>query len=112
MPPNGEPELDQCIVRGAERDYLNRHPGAADVGLLVEIADTSLVADREMARIYGPRGISVYWIVNLRDSQIEVHTMPTADGYGLLQAFVPGDEIPIVLDGVEVGRIAVNDILP
>jgi Uma2 family endonuclease len=112
LPPDGEPEPDQCIVRGAERDYSGRHPGAADVGLLVEIADTSLAADREMARTYAARGIPVYWIVNLPDSQVEVHTIPTDDGYGLVQVFGPGAYIPVVLDGVEVGRIAVSDILP
>ncbi len=53
LPPDSEPEPDQCVVRGAKRDYLTRHPGAADVGLLVEIADSSLEADREMARTYG-----------------------------------------------------------
>jgi Uma2 family endonuclease len=112
LPPDGEPEPDQCVARGAERDYLQRHPGAADVGLLVEIADVSLGADREMARTYGARGIPVYWIVNLRDSQVEVHTEPTADGYGSLQIFGRGEEIPVVLDGTLVGRIAVSDIVP
>ena len=44
------------MVRGEERDYLTRHPGAADVGLLVEIADSSLEADRAMARtLWQPR---------------------------------------------------------
>jgi Uma2 family endonuclease len=112
LPPDGEPEPDQCIVRGAERDYSGRHPGAADVGLLVEIADTSLAADREMARTYAARGIPVYWIVNLQDSQVEVHTIPTADVYGLLQVFGRGEGIPVVLDGALVGHIAVSEILP
>ncbi len=48
LPPYNEPEPDHCVVRGAERDFLERHPGAADVGLLVEVADSSLAADREM----------------------------------------------------------------
>ncbi len=55
LPPDGEPEPDQCVVRGTERDYSGRHPSALDVGLLVEIADASLAADREMARTYGAR---------------------------------------------------------
>ncbi len=58
------------------------------------------------------RGIPVYWIVNLRDSQVEIHTKPTADGYGLLEVFGPGQDIPVVLDGAIVGRIAVSDMLP
>jgi Uma2 family endonuclease len=112
LPPDGEPEPDQCVVRGSERDYLDRHPSAADVGLLVEVADTSLAADREMARTYSARRIAIYWIVNLRESQIEVYTEPTADGYGLQRVYKPGDDVPVVLDGIEVGRIAVSETLP
>ena len=112
LPPDGEPEPDQCVARGDERDYSDRHPGAEDVGLLVEIADSSLAADREMARTYGARGVPVYWIVNLRESQVEVYTEPAANGYGHSRAYKPGEYVPVVLDGAEVGRIAVSDILP
>jgi Uma2 family endonuclease len=112
LPPDGEPEPDQCVVRGEERDYSRLHPSAADVGLLVEVADTSLEADREMARAYGASGVPYYWIVNIRESQIEVHTDPTSDGYGSVRAYKPGEDVPVILDGAEVGRIAVSDILP
>ena len=93
-------------------DYVERHPSANDVGLLIEIADASLVDDRKMARTYGPSGIRVYWIVNLIDRQIEVHNSPTADGYGDMQVYKPGEKVPIVLDEIVVGFIAVSDILP
>jgi Uma2 family endonuclease len=112
LPPDGEPEPDHCVVRGAERDYSEQHPGPSDIGLLVEIADTSLDADREMARTYGARGVPIYWIVNLRESQIEVYTEPIADGYVFVRTYKPGEDVPVVLDGTEVGHLAVSDILP
>ena len=112
LPPDNEPEPDQCVVRGELTDYSDRHPGAEDVGLLVEIADSSLAADRGMSRTYAARGISVYWIVNLRESQIEVYTEPATDGYGAMRAYKAGEDVPVVLDGVEIGQIAVSDILP
>ena len=59
LPPDGEPEPDHCVVRGAERDYSRRHPGPQDVGLLVEIADSSLAADRQLADTYGASRIPV-----------------------------------------------------
>ena len=111
LPPDGEPEPDQCVVRGEERDYLARHPGGGDIGLLVEVADSSLAADRAMARTYGASGVPVYWIVNLCESQVEVYTEPTADGYRRVRVYKPGEDVPVVLDSVEVGRIAVSDIL-
>ena len=112
LPPDGEPEPDQCVVRGEERDFSARHPGADDVGLLVEIADTSLAADRMMARTFGAGGNAAYWIVNLRESQIEVFTDPTADGYATMRVYKAGEDVPVVLDGREVGRISVTDVLP
>jgi len=112
LPPDGEPEPDQCVVRGAERDYSRRHPDPQDVGLLVEIADSSLAADRQLADTYGASRIPVYWIVNLVDRQIEVFTDPNSDGYAPARVYQPGDDVPVVLDGTEVGRLAVSDILP
>jgi Uma2 family endonuclease len=112
LPPDGEPEPDQCVVRGEERDLSARHPGARDVGLLVEIADTSLAADRMMARTFSAGGIAVYWIVNLPESHIEVYTDPTPDGYATMRVYKAGDDVPVALDGAEVGRISVTDVLP
>src|SRR5438128_2201088 len=43
---DSEPEPDVMIVRGDTRQYRNRHPGAADVALVVEVADTTLERDR------------------------------------------------------------------
>jgi Uma2 family endonuclease len=112
IPPNSKTEPDRSVVRGTIRDYSNRSPGPEDVGLLVEIADTSLAADRMMARTFSAGGIAVYWIVNSPESQIEVYTDPTADGYATMRVYKAGEDVPIVLDGAEVGRIAVAAVLP
>jgi Uma2 family endonuclease len=112
LPPDSKPEPDQCVARGSIRDYARRTPDGADIGLVVEISDTSLEADRMMALTYSASGIPVYWIINLGESQVEVYTAPTKSGYGTRRDYKPGERIPVVLDGVEVGAIAVTDILP
>jgi Uma2 family endonuclease len=114
---DSEPEPDVSVVRGQRRDYARRHPGPEDVALLVEVADTSLERDRGWKkRIYAAAEIPVYWIVNLADRQVEVFAGPSGPGdepdYGTRQVFLPGDQVPVVLDGNEVGRIAVDDLLP
>jgi hypothetical protein len=43
--------------------------------------------------------------------QIEVHSGPHAGGYQSRQVFTVGEHVPIVIDGVEVGRIAVDDLM-
>ena len=112
-----EPEPDAMIVRGRRRDYQDRQPGPSDVPLVVEVADSTLRDDRRAKRrIYARAGIATYWIVNLIDGQVEVHTEPTGPGdsptYGRREVFGPDAEIPVVLDGHEVGRVAVREILP
>ncbi len=109
---HSEPEPDVALARGSADDYSERHPGPADVPLIVEVADSSLRADRELVRFYGAAGVAVYWIVNLVDRQVEVYTGPRPDGYSLCRIDRPGRAVPVVLDGVEVGRVPVDDLLP
>ena len=42
IPDYDEPEPDVAIIRGTDADYETRLPEAADVGLLVEVSDTTL----------------------------------------------------------------------
>jgi Uma2 family endonuclease len=113
LPPDSKPEPDQAVVRGSVRDYARRTPGGDDVGLVVEVADTSLKEDRAMAFVYGAAGIPVYWIININAHQVEVYTLRRRGGaYGKPRVFKAGQSVPVVLDGVEVARVAVADILP
>jgi len=100
-----------------EEDYAARHPAPAEVGLLAEVADSSLSQDRgAKARLFARASIPVYWIVNLADRQIEVCTDPTgphATPHYRQQTIYRGDDlVPLVLDGQEIARIPVRDLLP
>jgi Uma2 family endonuclease len=109
----GKPEPDLSVVRGTESDYVGRPVTAADVGLVVEISESSLAADRsEMARIYARASIPVYWIVNLVNRQIEVYTQPSNEGYESRIVYASNQSVPVFLDGREVGQILVSDIIP
>jgi len=46
IPQFDEPEPDLSVIRGQVKDYWNRHPGPADLALLVEVSDTTLPRDR------------------------------------------------------------------
>jgi Uma2 family endonuclease len=112
---DSEPEPDISVVRGEIRDYLNRHPGPADVVLVVEVADSSLDHDRGVKlAIYARAGIPVYWIVNLIDRQVEVYTEPDqATGqYAAIASHQGGEDVPVVIAGQVVGQIAVAELLP
>ena len=106
------PEPDRSVARGSIRDYGGRHPGPEELALVVEVSDSSLDADRKMAEIYGKARIPAYWIVNLVDGQVEVYSDPGPDGYRSNEALAAGHVLRVMIDGVEVGEIAVADILP
>jgi Uma2 family endonuclease len=111
------PEPDVAIARGDRRTYFTRHPDPADFGLVVEVSESSLDRDQlDKTRIYARDKIPVYWVVNLVDRRVEVYTDPTGPGddprYHTLNVYGPGTQVPVVLDGVPVGTVAVNDLLP
>jgi Uma2 family endonuclease len=68
-----EPEPDLAVVPPG--DYDDAHPSTA--WLIVEVAKSSLAKDRgPKARLYAESGVPEYWVVNLVDGLIEVHTLP------------------------------------
>jgi Uma2 family endonuclease len=113
IPNFDEPEPDIAVVAGVCEDYSIRHPGPDKVALIVEVSESSLAIDRgEKCSAYAAGGIPVYWIVNLVHRRIEVYSAPGPAGYQSHTDFLPGMEIPVIIAGVECGRIAVNEILP
>ncbi len=100
-------------MRGKIADYDERHPGPGDVALIVEIADSSLAEDHQLAiDVYGPAGIPSCWIVNVNARRVEVYTLAGRRGYGPPEFFEEGMSVPGMIRGRQVGRIAVKDILP
>jgi Uma2 family endonuclease len=111
---DSEPEPHLALVRAPGTQYVNRHPRGDDIGLLIEVADTTLGRDRRKAEIYAADGIVAYWIINLVDRQIEVHTDPDAANraYRNREVFTPGQSVTIELDGNAIQTLAVDDLLP
>lgn len=77
-----EPEPDLAVVRFREDFYIEHHPTPGDVLLVVEVADSSVGRDRtEKAEMYATVGIREYWLVDLTQSAVLVHTSPSGAGY-------------------------------
>jgi len=76
---DSEPQPD---IVWAKRAKYTQHPEPKDVLLLIEVADSSLEADRgDKLSVYAEASIADYWIVNLLEEQIEVHRDPSGRGY-------------------------------
>jgi Uma2 family endonuclease len=102
-----EPEPDVAVVpRG---DYDDHHPTEAN--LLIEVAESSLATDRgPKAQLYAECGVPEYWVVNLIDNMIEVHTDIIRGVYTSVTPCRPGQTVaPRAFPDV---AIAVREILP
>jgi Uma2 family endonuclease len=92
--PHTEPQPDLAVARRT-RAYVNRHPDAADVLLVIEVADSSLPFDRseKAPRYYGRVGIAETWLVDLAARTVTVYSGPGPDGYEREQVLRCGDRI-------------------
>jgi Uma2 family endonuclease len=87
-----EPEPDIAVVPPGDHDAA--HPSAA--WLIVEVADSSLVKDRTVkGKLYGESGVSEYWVVNLADAIIEVHTEIVGGSYSRVTPYRKGESIAL-----------------
>ena len=114
---DSEPEPDIAVVQGSTRAYLRRHPGPADIALLVEVADSTLARDRaDKGRLYARAGIGSYWIVNLVDGQVEVYTQPSGPtdlpSYHQRHDHGIDETVSLLIEGREVASIPVRHLLP
>jgi Uma2 family endonuclease len=111
------PEPDVMVVRGDLRQYRDRLPRAEDIGLIVEVSDTSVVRDQSLKKaIYAQAGIPIYWLVNLLEQRVEVYAEPSESGetsdYRQRTDFSLDGQIPLVLDGTSIASLAVREFMP
>jgi len=82
---NTQPQPDLLLLKRRDDYYASSLPEPDDVLLLVEVADTTLLFDRNIKiPLYAKNGIPEVWLINLNDSTIEIHREPSAEGYKLI----------------------------
>lgn len=89
-----EPQPDLALVRARDDHYAYAHPEPADVLLVVEVADTSGVYDRnQKLKAYAWAGVPEAWLIVLNSGTVEVHHEPGRDGYGRVDIFRRGETV-------------------
>lgn len=111
--PESEPEPDLAVVNGPASRYTGHHPGAGEVPLVVEVADSSIERDRGIkAAIYSRAGFPLYWILNLANGALEAHSAPSSDGYRRREILLANESVSLDVGGGEICRIGVATLLP
>ena len=76
-----EPEPDIAILRPRADFYMTAHPGASDVLLVIEVADTSLAYDLgTKVPLYARHGIPEVWVIDAATRQTRVFRRPVGSG--------------------------------
>ncbi len=108
-----EPEPDIAILHGVPENYSARHPNEHDVGLLIEISDSSLTKDRDVKGvIYAQYGLPEYWIVNLIEEQIEIYKRDPSEQAKYLPPVLVGKDqhLTVELNGKVYGQILASKL--
>lgn len=85
-------EPDLLWIRAGR--YFERHPTAADVKLVVEVADSSLQSDlTEKTALYAEAEIVDYWIVDVQARCIHVFRSPHQRRYTDRSLAKPGERL-------------------
>ncbi len=93
---HSEPEPDIALLRPRADYYAEAHPTAADVYLVVEVADSSLAYDQQQkVPRYAAAGIAEVWVLDVLAARLTVYRQPGAAGYG--QQFAPAADDPLTL---------------
>lgn len=117
LSPRSRLEPDLMITRGPIARFKNQDARSVETALVVEVADSTYAYDRGPKwRRYAAAKVPVYWIVNLGKRQVEVYRQPTGAGtsatYQSAEIYGEDAAMPVLIDGAEVGRVTVRDILP
>jgi Uma2 family endonuclease len=86
---DSEPQPDLAVLRTRVIPYKDAEITTEDVGLLIEVADSSLAYDRSTKlRLYAEAGVPEYWVVDVTAEAVEVYRAPGPDGYGEVRRVV------------------------
>jgi Uma2 family endonuclease len=105
---HSEPEPDVWVATVPDVELVVRKPTPEDLALVVEVAETSYLLDRNRKLpLYARSGVSLVWIVDLRRDVVEVHSGPDTGTYRSLMTVGVGDSLELPWGG----ELAVADFI-
>ncbi|HVG33274.1 MAG TPA: Uma2 family endonuclease [Pyrinomonadaceae bacterium] len=77
-----EPLPDVALLKPRDDFYAQANPQAADVFLIIEVADSSVEYDRDIkVPLYARASVAEVWLVNLPKETIEIYSQPLEGKY-------------------------------
>jgi hypothetical protein len=108
-----EPEPDITLARGEEGTYDSRHSRPRDIGVLMEVGDSTVMDDRRYKGVlYALEKIHEFWLINVVERTVEVYTKPRGGKYQKRVVYSEKETVPLNLDGETIAEIPVRESLP
>ncbi len=103
LPNNSEPEPDIAIVQPLGKEYLQHHPYPENIFLIIEFSQANLSKDLgEKKDIYAEAGITEYWVVDIKNSQLKIFRDLLNGKYRSEQTLTSGTISPLIFPDVVV----------
>ena len=100
---NSEPEPDVAIVRLPDTIYRTHHPYPQDIYWLIEISNRTLKIDLNQKKItYARNGIPEYWIIDLVNKKLIVHTQLQNNNYTQVKEYTKGTTSSLAFPNVAI----------
>jgi Uma2 family endonuclease len=88
-----EPQPDITLLRWRDDFYRDALPKPEDVLLVIEVADTTVVADRKVKLpLYARSGVPEAWLVNIPEGRVEIYSEPAGGAYQRAEVCGRGEE--------------------
>jgi Uma2 family endonuclease len=105
------PLPDIALLKPRDDYYASKNPGPEDILLIVEVSSSSRDYDSSVKlQLYAITGIPEYWIADLENNRLLIHSNPVGDTYQSVVELRRGDTAAPSL--VPDCRISVDLLLP
>ncbi|MBE9079428.1 Uma2 family endonuclease [Romeria aff. gracilis LEGE 07310] len=103
LPNDSEPIPDLAIAKPLGTVYLEHHPYPNDIFWLIEFSNTTLSKDlTEKKAIYAEAGIVEYWVVNLKDRELNIFRDLNDGRYSTEQTYQTGSISPLAFADIQI----------
>ena len=100
---NSEPEPDIAVVKLPLTTYRTHHPYPEDIYWLIEVSKRTLKKDlQQKVTTYARNGIPEYWVIDLKNKKLIVHTQPSQDKYLQVVEYQSGIVLPQAFSDIEI----------
>ncbi|NJL52454.1 MAG: Uma2 family endonuclease [Hydrococcus sp. SU_1_0] len=100
---NSEPQPDVAMVHLPDTIYAKHHPYPDDIYWLIEVSKETLSKDLEQKHItYARNGIPEYWVIDLKNNQLIVHTQPQVSSYAQVVEYIAGTVTPLAFPQIAI----------